>query len=180
LLDAVLLAATGQASALLLEVARLRTGDLLKSLWDGAESLVNSQLFLVNSDRGDWPCRDFVERLALPALLQDCPPSLGGALAPHLDKLFWSFGAWKGYFGRQFSVNAQPDFKFSAANLPVLCALWSATSTSRQWWSDPHHRLALRQIRDFDPVWFEQAYRHACKALMSINGLIQLGQITEP
>lgn len=179
-LDAVLLAATGQASALLLEVARLRTGDLLKRLWDGADSLVNSQLLLVNSDRGDWPCRDFVERLAIPALLQNCPPSLGGVLAPHLDKLFWSFGAWKGYFGRQFSVTAQPDFKFSAANLPVLCALWSATSTSRQWWSDPHHRLALRQIRDFDPVWFEQAYRHACKALMSINGLIQLGHITEP
>ena len=179
LLDAVLLAATGQASDLLLEVARLRTGDLLKSLWDGADSLVNSQLFLVNSERSDWPCRDFVERLALPALLQNCPTSLGGALAPHLDKLFWSFGAWRRYFGRQFSVNAQPDFKFSAANLPVLCALWSATSTSRQWWSDPHHRLALRQIRDFDPVWFEQAYRHASKALMSINGFIQLGQITE-
>ncbi len=49
LLDTVVLAATGAVSALLLEVARLQTGDLLKKLWDGGDSLVNSQLFLVNS-----------------------------------------------------------------------------------------------------------------------------------
>lgn len=115
----------------------------------------------------------------MPALLQNCPPTYGRTLEPHLERLFWSFGAWKNYFGRQFSPNALPDFKFSAANLPMVCALWSTTSTSRQWWGDAHRRLALRQIRDFDPVWFEQAYRQACKALMSIDGLLQIEQITQ-
>lgn len=178
-LDSVVFAATGTASTLLLETARLKTVDLLRRLWEGGDSLVNAQLFLVNFDRSEWPGRDFVERQALPALLESCPDSLTGTLLKHMDKLFWNFGAWRAYYARDFSSSAQPDFKFSAANLPVLCALWSATSTSRQWWGDPHQRLVLRQIRDFDPVWFEQAYHHACKVLMSIDGLVQLGRITD-
>jgi hypothetical protein len=86
---------------------------------------------------------------------------------------------WTRYYGTQFSAKSQTDYKFSVANLPILCALWAATSTSRQWWSDPRSRLALKQIRDFDPIWFEQAYRQAFKVCMSIEGLVQLPVITD-
>ena len=166
LLDAVVFAATGTVSALLLEVAgpsKLTTFNLIKKLWDGGDSLVNSQLFLVNAEREMWPGRNFVQHKVLPAFDTACTPENKRKLIPFFARLFW---------------NKPEDHKFAVANLPVLCALWSATSTSRKWWSDPRERLILKQVRDFDPVWFEQAYRHACKVLMSIDGFIQLENIT--
>ena len=168
LIDTVIFAATGSMSELLMEVAgpsRQATRDLLKQLWDGGDSLVNAQLFLVNAEReiATWPGRDFVQQLAFPAFVQACTPPIQKLLMPHITRLFWP---------------RPDDRKFSVANLPVLCALWAATSTSRQWWSDPRSRLALKQIRDFDPVWFEQAYRQAFKVCMSIDGLVQLPAIT--
>jgi hypothetical protein len=140
---------------------------------------VNSQLFLVNEWREEWPCRDFVEKEALPAFLQNLQPTSAALIFKLLDRIFWKFDSWKKYYGTQFNIRNQPDFKFSVANLPVLCAFWAATSTSRQWWTDPRSRLALKQIRDFDPIWFEQAYRQAFKVCMSIDGLVQLPAITE-
>jgi hypothetical protein len=168
LIDTVIFAATGSMSDLLMEVAgpaRQATRDLLRQLWDGGDSLVNAQLFLVNAEReiGTWPGRDFVQQLAFPAFVQACDPSIQKLLMPHVTRLFWP---------------RPDDRKFAVANLPVLCALWAATSTSRQWWSDPRSRLALKQIRDFDPIWFEQAYRQAFKVCMSIDGLVQLPAIT--
>ena len=65
------------------------------------------------------------------------------------------------------------DFKFSVANLPMLCALWSLTSAKRTYWSAAGHRLALQRVRDFDPVWFEQGFRHAFAALLTMDGVIE-------
>lgn len=180
LIETVVFAATGTVSELLLEVAgpsKKPTATLLKQLWDGGDSLVNSQLLLVNESQEIWPCRDFVEKHALPVFLKNCPPDQ--AVKPYLEQIFWKFDSWAKYFGTQFNKSHQPDFKFSVVNLPVLCALWAATSTSRQWWGDPRSRLALKQIRDFDPIWFEQAYRQAFKVCMSIDGLVQLPAITD-
>lgn len=182
LIETVVFAATGTISELLHEVAgpsKKPTRELLRHLWEGGNSLVNSQLFLVNEGREVWPRRDFVERHALPALLENLMPANAERVKPHLDRIFWRFDSWKKYFGTQFNPRNQPDFKFSVVNLPILCALWAATSTSRQWWSDPRSRLALKQIRDFDPIWFEQAYRQAFKVCMSIDGLVQLPEITD-
>lgn len=182
LIDTAIFAATGSMSELLMEVAgpsKQATRDLLKQLWDGGNSLVNSQLFLVNQGREQWPGRDFVERFALPAFLEKCPSEYSEKLRSHLPHVFWQFQDWARYYGTQFSAKSQTDYKFSVANLPILCALWAATSTSRQWWSDPRSRLALKQIRDFDPIWFEQAYRQAFKVCMSIEGLVQLPMITD-
>jgi len=182
LIETVVFAATGTVSDLLVEVAgsdKKTTQNFHRQMWDGVDSLVNTQLFLVNEGRDSWPRRDFVEKQALPAFLDGFPSEQAQILRPHLDRMFWGFGTWAKYFGTQFDTRHQPDFKFSVVNLPVVCALWAATSTSRQWWGDdPGSRLALKQIRDFDPVWFEQAYRQAFKICMSIEGLVQLPHIT--
>lgn len=182
LIETAVFAATGTITGLLLEVAgpaRQPTRELLRALWEGGSSLVNSQLFLVNGGRDVWPRRDFVEQHALPALLKDCPPDKAEKLRPHLERIFWSFHTWRQYFASEFNPRQQPDFKFTVVNLPIVCALWAATSSSRQWWSDPRSRLAFKQIRDFDPIWFEQAYRQAFKVCMSIDGLVQLPPITD-
>lgn len=168
LIETVVFAATGTMSDLLLEAAGASgrtTADFLRQLWDGGDSLVNTQLFLVNAEREilTWPGRDFIQVQALPAFVAACTSSNQELLRPYFRKMFWP---------------QHQDRKFSVANLPVLCAVWAATSTSRQWWSDPRSRLALKQIRDFDPIWFEQAYRQAFKVCMSIDGLVQLPEIT--
>lgn len=170
LIETVIFVATGTLSPLLEELAKSHSRDaatvFIRQLWDGGNSLVNSQLFLINADReiSAWPGRDFVLAHAWPAFVQACSEPNQQRLLPYFNRLFWP----------------QPkDRKFSVANLPVLCALWAATSTSRQWWTDPRSRLALKQIRDFDPIWFEQAYRQAFKVCMSIDGLVQLPAITD-
>ena len=167
LIETVIFAATGTVSDLLIEVAgpsKKSTHELLRNLWNGENSLVNSQLFLVNTEREFWPGRDFVLKHAWPAFVENCSEPNQRRLRDFVNRLFWP---------------QLQDYKFSVANLPVLCALWAATSTSRQWWSDPRSRLALKQIRDFDPIWFEQAYRQAFKICMSIDGLVQLPAITD-
>lgn len=169
LIETVVFAATGTMSPLLEELAKTRSRDaasvFIRQLWDGGNSLVQEQLFLVNAEReiSAWPGRDFVREHAWPAFVQACSRPNQQRLLPYFTKLFWP---------------QLQDRKFSVVNLPVLCALWAATSTSRQWWTDPSSRLALKQIRDFDPIWFEQAYRQAFKVCMSIDGLVQLPAIT--
>jgi hypothetical protein len=130
---------------------------LLKELWTGGESLVNAYLFTSNSDRDNWPGRGFFEE-TFEAFVECVNEEEMRFLSPWFKRLFWF----------------QPgDFKMSVANMPMMCALWATTSTSRKWWGLPKNRLMIRRIRDFDPVWFEQCFRQSCAVLMSIQGLIK-------
>jgi len=54
----------------------------------------------------------------------------------------------------------------------VLCALWCALDLPLDWWRDSGNRLALQRLRAFDPLWFEDAYRHAFAACIGF-GLIE-------
>jgi hypothetical protein len=129
----------------------------LKELWTGGESLVNAYLFTSNSDRENWPGRGFFQE-AFEAFIENVNEDGKLLLSPWFTRLFWF----------------QPgDFKMSVANMPMMCALWATTSTSRQWWGNPKNRLMIRRIRDFDPVWFEQCFRQSCAVLLSISGLIK-------
>ena len=135
----------------------------LKNLWIGGESLVNTQLFTVNAQRGNWPEKGFFEE-AVAAFLESISDSDEKILGPLFRRLFW----------------LQPgDFKMTAANMPMLCALWAATSTSRKWWGAPKNRLALRRLRDFDPVWFEQCFKHSFAVLLSVQGLVKPQEIVD-
>ena len=116
LIETVIFVATGTTSELLLEVAgssRKSTPDFLRELWEGSDSLVNSQLFLVNAEReiSTWPGRDFIQQQAFPAFAKACTTPNQKLLMPYFKKLFWP---------------QLEDRKFSVANLPVLCALWAA------------------------------------------------------
>jgi hypothetical protein len=63
--------------------------------------------------------------------------------------------------------------RLAIANMPMLCARWAVLSVSKGFWVETAHRVALRRVRDFDPIWFEQGYRHAVAALLTIDGLIE-------
>ena len=135
----------------------------LKELWIGGESLVNTQLFTVNAQRGSWPGKGFFEE-AIAAFDESISERDKKILGPLFRRLFW----------------LQPgDFKMTTANMPMLCALWGATSTSRKWWGAPKNRLALRRLRDFDPVWFEQCFKHSFAVLLSVDGLVKPQKIVD-
>ena len=134
-----------------------KVDQLLKQLWVGGESLVNVQLFTVNAMRDNWPGKGFFEE-AFAALLEHLDIEDKQLISPFFSRLFW----------------LQPDdFKLSVANIPMLCAIWASTSTPRKWWGEPKNRLALRRIRDFDPIWFEQCFRHGFSVMLAMQGLIK-------
>ena len=121
-LDLVLFELTNRASESLNEVwiaAEARSNARLRRLWQGADSLGNSHLFLVNANRDHWPAATVLRKglRALPVLFR-----AGRHLAdsPHI---------------RSCSGRRSNDFKVSVANMPMLCALWAMTSTSRRWWA---------------------------------------------
>lgn len=159
-LDLIHFELTNQASPLLGNVfahADAGDGTLERRLWQGAESLGNTSLFLVNANRDNWPQRQFFER-AYREFAERCPQSASHALAAHAERLFWP----------KFD-----DFKVAVANMPMVCAIWAMTSASRKWWAASENRLALRQIRDFDQTWFDLAYRESVAALLAIPGLVE-------
>ena len=116
----------------------------------------NSLLFVVHADDAEWPERQFFEK-AWEGFLESSAPEVQAKLSKVVKLLFW----------------IKPgDFKLSVANAPVLCALWSATSANLDWWENPQRRLALRKIRAFDPIWFEQAYRQAFAGCLALDDLV--------
>lgn len=140
-----------------------KVDQLLKQLWVGGESLVNVQLFTVNAMRDNWPGKGFFEE-AFSALLEALDDGHKKLLSPFFSKFFW----------------LQPgDFKLSVANTPMLCAIWAATSTDQQWWGEPKNRMTLRRIRDFDPIWFEQCFRHGFSVLLAMQGMIKPQRFVE-
>ena len=162
LIDLVLFEISGAASESLkgvLDVCDVKSDGLVRNLWQGQESVGNTLLFLVNSgrDRKEWPEPRLFEK-ALDAYAETLDVTSTKRLKPCLGRLFWFQPA---------------DDKFSVANLPLLCAIWSATSAKRAYWSAAGNRLALKRVRDFDPVWFEQAFRHAFAALLTMDGVIK-------
>ncbi len=162
LIDLVMFEVSGTASDSLQsvwDVCDVQSDVLVRNLWQGQESVGNTLLFLVNSERErkEWPEPKLFEK-ALDAYAETLDAASTKRLKPCLGRLFWFEPA---------------DDKFSVANLPLLCAIWSATSAKRAYWRAAGNRLALKRVRDFDPVWFEQAFRHAFAALLTMDGVIE-------
>lgn len=161
LIDLVLFEVSGVASERLQsiwDVCEVNSDVLVRTLWQGQESIGNTLLFLVNAGRDDWgEVRGLFEG-PFKAYAESLDETSARHLEPCMRRLFWF----------------QPgDEKFAVANLPILCALWSATSASRSYWTAAGHRLDLKRVRDFDPVWFEQAFHHAFAALLTMGGVIE-------
>lgn len=115
----------------------------LKQLWQGGDSLLQRILLRVHAE-GSWPEPRFFSEKAVSALKDALKTKSARDISlQRLQNFFWL---------------SNVDFKLSVANMPVLCALWSALSLDLDWWSEPAHRLALQRIRAFDPQWFEEAY----------------------
>ncbi len=124
-----------------------------RKLWQGDDSLLQT-LLLRNHAEDEWPKSSFFLKGAWPSFGEMCRAEIPDNL---LKNLFW--------------MQSQ-DFKMTVVNLPILCALWAITDTDQTDWKRINWMLALRQVRNFDPLWFEQAYYHATAACLAY-GLIK-------
>ena len=160
ILDVLLQELTGHPSDALVEVQRISQVDRLvfaHQLWRGYDSLAQNLLFRGHANDANWPERTlFKEAIAGFIGVADVP--LQKKLEPMFKEIFW--------------METPNDFKVSVANIPVLCALWAVTGTSQEWWEKPERRLALRKIKAFDPIWFEQAFGKTVAACLALGILV--------
>lgn len=160
MLDVLLLELTSHPSNALVEVQRVSQGDRLaftQQLWRGHDSLAQNLLFRGHANDADWPERAFFQE-AITGFIEVAAKPLQKKLEPVFREIFW--------------MDMPKDFKVSVANIPVLCALWAVTGTSQEWWEKPERRLALRKIKAFDPIWFEQAFGKAVAACLALGILV--------
>ncbi|MFZ1546103.1 MAG: STY4851/ECs_5259 family protein, partial [Candidatus Nitrotoga sp.] len=160
MLDVLLLELTSHPSNALVEVQRVSQGDRLaftQQLWRGHDSLAQNLLFRGHANDADWPERAFFQE-AIAGFIEVAAKPLQKKLEPIFKEVFW--------------LSTPNDFKVSVANIPVLCALWAVTGTSQEWWEKPERRLALRKIKAFDPIWFEQAFGKAVAACLALGILV--------
>jgi len=146
MLDVILLELTNCPSDALVEVQRISQSDRLAfahQLWRGHDSLVQNLLFRGHTDDADWPERTLFEE-AIAGFVDVADVSLQKKIEPIFKEIFW--------------MDTPNDFKISVTNIPALCALWAVTGSNQDWWKKPERRLALRKIKAFDPIWFEQAF----------------------
>lgn len=166
-LDFVVYEATGKKSEELENLWNAAERDQLfaaRHLWGGGDSLGNTLLFLAHA-QDTWPEKEnsktFFES-ALGGFDNAADKHTKNIIGPIAQLLFW----------------IRPgDFKQPVANAPVLCALWAATGAGQEWWSLPERRLALRKLRAFDPIWFEQAFRQAMAACLALHELVEPTQL---
>jgi len=164
ILDVLLLELTNHPSDALVEVQRIAQSDRLvfaQQLWRGHDSLAQNLLFRGHANDAEWPERPLFEA-AIKGFLEVAAESVQNKLNRDIFRqLFWTD-----------SLSDVKEKRISVANMPVLCALWAVTGTSQEWWEKPERRLALRKIKAFDPVWFEQAFGKAVAACLALGILV--------
>lgn len=123
--------------------------DLLRQLWNGEDSYLQRYLLRSHADAKAWPFYKIGEDL-LSAIDQHSESIykdfIYGLLAKR-SSLLWTPQAPPG----SHSV----DVKFDVANAPLLVGFLVESSDATAWLQKEDHMSALRQIKAFDPVWFE-------------------------
>lgn len=159
-LDLLLFETVGDVGQSLIEIQRKSASDpavFSRELWSGADSTLMRYLLRAHADDRHWPEQRFFKEQALPALLEGLGNEIRTKLEPRMRSLFWV---------------ATNDFKMSAANAPVICAIWAVANVDPDWWLDSARRAALRRLRAFDVAWFEECYRKTLASCMAFGLLM--------
>lgn len=135
--------------------AQLAGPGVADKLWRGGDSLAQKYLFRAHSAESAWPKFGLVVA-ALEVFQSSISPEVLATLRRHATKLFWL-------------PSDAVERKVDVANIPILCALWSAIGASVEWWSAKERALELKQLRAFDPLWFEEAFRQTTLICMVLG-----------
>ena len=124
---------------------------LLSDLWHGEHSLLQRFLLRTHAEERFWPYFD-LSRGLVESFQTLAPERASLQLEPFARDLLWM--PTSGTAG----ANAK-NVKADVANAPLLAGLLSQCVPSCDWWTQGNRAAELRQIRNFDPVWFETAFR---------------------
>lgn len=156
--------------ALMAQLQRAAVGgvrSLLESTWVGEGSLVQRHLLRQQADVHIWPSAKtglseyLMESLEL---VQELP--IVPAIANSGASLVWRPAGSE-------SNDRHRDHKQNVANAPLLAALGCQLGVTRGQWPDFDALVELRQIRAFDPAWFDLSCTLALKLTLAA------GQATE-
>lgn len=124
---------------------------LARKLWAGDTSLLQRFLLRTHADDRFWPRFDLTRKL-VHALPEHLPSDVWAALEVLGRELLWM--PTLGQAG-PYAVNLKED----VANVPLLLAIWNHFGGESDWWWQENRLAQLRQIRSFDPSWFEVSFR---------------------
>lgn len=119
---------------------------LLQQLWLGEDSLLQRVLLRNHADEKVWPYFKLWEEL-LEAINEHCEPSYIEFIRGLVRQLLWV---------PQVPPGSPPVYaKFDVANAPLLTGFLVQSCDAGRWLHSSDHMAALRQIKAFDPIWFE-------------------------
>jgi hypothetical protein len=133
----------------LLEASKKPARAVLQSLWMGEDSMLQRILLRTHSDEKKWPQFGFVKSL-VEALMEKCDKQTSDYLVRFGKELIWL----------PASISTGPSIKNDkedVANVPFLTALLVQLTGTSDWLYETNRMAQLRQIRAFDPDWFEVA-----------------------
>lgn len=123
---------------------------LLSQLWQGENSLLQRFLLRTHIEDRIWPHFDLWPGLVT-SLQQLAPENTLRQLV--LTKgLLWQTTAGK-------PGSPAKDLRADVINVPLLAGLLSQCTPSAIWWKSDNRLGELRQIRNFDPGWFQAAFK---------------------
>ncbi len=119
---------------------------VMNQLWLGENCLLQRFLLRTHADTEArfWPSFDLWREL-VQSLQELAPEGITKQLQGILRDLLW--------------MPDGPGMKTDVANVPVLAGLLSQCTSSTSWWTSGSRLAQLRQIKNFDPAWFETAFR---------------------
>lgn len=119
---------------------------LLQQHWTGEDSNLQRVLLRNHADEKVWPYFKLWEEL-LNTITAQCEPIYLDFISHLGRKLLWV---------PQVPPGSPPVYaKFDVANAPLLTGFLVQACDADQWLHTGDHMAALRQIKAFDPVWFE-------------------------
>lgn len=119
---------------------------LLQQHWQGEDSHLQRVLLRSHADEKVWPYFKLWEEL-VEAITEYCEPRYVDFIRALGRQLLWV---------PQVPPGSPPVYaKFDVANAPLLTGFLVQACDAGRWLRSNDHMAALRQIKAFDPIWFE-------------------------
>lgn len=162
-----------QQQALMAQLQRAAVGGvraLLASIWIGEGSLVQRHLLRQQAGVPIWPSANtgLSERLT-GSLKQAADALILLAIGNSGTSVVWRPA------GSETS-DRHRDHKENAVNAPLLAALGSQLGVTQGQWPDFDALVELRQIRAFDPIWFDLSCTHAFKLTLAASHAVEMAR----
>ena len=136
------------------------TDSILKQMWQGEDSHLQRVLLRTHADETIWPNFNLYEAL-VSAIEKLCDPTHKNFVRSIGRHFLWLPDTVPG--------GLKMDVKFDVANVPLLTGFLVQSCNASDWLQTEDHMSALRQIKAFDPLWFETGLEVG--ALLSLKAL---------